>query len=65
MSLNIRRTSLIRRRYQTKVQNCWFLPRSIARDCGGLLQENHQMLAWFVPPAVIPALALLAAALLR
>jgi hypothetical protein len=23
-----------------------------------LLQEDHQMLAWFVPPLVVPALAL-------
>jgi hypothetical protein len=24
------------------------------------LQENHQMLAWFVPLVIVPALALLA-----
>jgi hypothetical protein len=24
------------------------------------LQENQQMVAWFVPPVVVPALALLA-----
>jgi hypothetical protein len=57
-------------RRSSEAESCRFFRarEKIARDCDGLLQENHQMLAWFIPPVVVPTAALLtigAAALLQ